>query len=71
MVLSLETINRGSKESFFMIVHRNFVRIWHSYASIRTKNYHLMTKRYIYKLQFATRYVIIDVDMKSFTCLYK
>ena len=44
MVLSLETINRGSKESFFMIVHRNFVRIWHSYASISTKNNHMMTK---------------------------
>lgn len=31
----------------------------------------MMTKRYIYKLQFATRYVIIDVDMQSFTCLYR
>lgn len=54
-----------------MFVARNFVRIRHSYASISIKNNHMMTKRYISKLQFATRYVIIDVDMKSFTCLYR
>ena len=27
-----------------MFVARNFVRIWHSYASISTKNNHMMTK---------------------------
>lgn len=71
MELSLETISRGSKESFFVFVARNFVRNGCSYASISIKSNHLMTKRYIYKLQFATRYVIIEVDMKSFTYLYK
>lgn len=61
----------STKMHFFLSLGRKLVPNQHSYASIRIKSTHMMTKTLCTKLQFATRYVIIEVDMKSFTCLYK